>query len=138
MPDTFTIAAISDREVLALARDIASDITNTFTTAEVAEHFDVTSKRPLVSVGVRLGYLRKLGMLERQSPGTWYLTPLGERMVKSALTAPQRRALASLHEGGAWAATESLASLLGAAGVTQAAMMRRQWAHGWAQRNHTH
>ena len=137
MPGAFTIASVSDREVLALARDHA-DADGQFSTADLAAAFDLNVKHPLSNVGVRLGYLRRIGMLERDSDsGRWYLTIIGEHFAKGQLTAAQRRALESLRDGGAaWAATESLSSLLREAGDAQATMMRRQWQHGWAQRNH--
>lgn len=136
MAASFTIASVSDREVLALARDRA-DADGQFSTADLAAAFDLTVKHPLSNVGVRLGYLRRIGMLERDPEnGRWYLTVIGEKFARGGLTAVQRRALESLRdEGAAWAATESLSGLLRAAGDTQATMMRRQWQHGWAQRN---
>ena len=139
MPRSMRIADVSDREVVALAQDVAHG-NGGFTTADLAVRFgyDLESDHhPLGHVGVRLGYLRKLGMFERDETGLWYLTPLGGRFARGGLTATQRKALESLKdEGAAWAATESLARLLGGAGDTQAAMMRRQWQHGWAQRNY--
>ncbi|MFL5861136.1 MAG: hypothetical protein ACJ780_10185 [Solirubrobacteraceae bacterium] len=136
---SFRLADFSDRELLALMRDVGGE-EGVCSTRDIAEAADVGTKHPLTNVGVRLGYLRRIGMLERD-PETrkWYLTPLGERFVRGKLTPGQRRALEALRdEGAAWAATESLARLLGDADTAQATMMRRQWQHGWAQRNHRH
>ena len=49
-------------------------------TADVADLAGLKTKRPLVNVGVRLGYLRKIGMVERD-PAThgWFLTATGGR-----------------------------------------------------------
>lgn len=135
-PRSMKLADVNDRETLALAVDV-SDGDGTFTTGELAAAFALDTKHPLTNVGVRLGYLKKIGMLERDDHSRWYLTPLGERFVNGGLTAAQRRALDTLKsEGAAWAATESLSSLLREAGDTQATMMRRSWQHGWAQRNY--
>jgi hypothetical protein len=128
---------VADREVLALIQD-ASDGDGQASTAAVAALIALDSKYPLTNVGVRLGYLRRIGMLERDSETMgWYLTPLGARFVRGKLTAAQQRALEALKdEGSAWAATESLSRLLGDASQAQATMMRRQWQHGWAQRSY--
>lgn len=135
-PRSMKLADVDDRETLALARDIANG-DGTFTTAELAAAFALDTKHPLSNVGIRLGYLKRIGMLERDENRRWYLTPVGERFVNGGLTAAQRRALDTLKdEGAAWAATESLSKLLSSAGDTQATMMRRQWQHGWAQRNY--
>jgi hypothetical protein len=133
----FDLSTVSDRELLALLQDV-SDADGTASTLDVAQAADLETDHPLSNVGVRLGYLRKIGMLARDSETKrWYMTPVGDRFVRGRLTAAQRRALEALRdEGAAWAATESLSRLLGGAGDAQATMMRRQWQHGWAQRNH--
>jgi hypothetical protein len=131
----FRLADVSDRELLALLKDVA-DSDGTASTSEVAAVADLESEHPLTNVGVRLGYLRKIGMLERDEDMRWFLTTVGERFVGGKLTTAQRKALEALRdEGSAWQATEALSSLLGKASYTQATMMRRQWQHGWAQRN---
>jgi hypothetical protein len=133
---SFRLAEVSDRELLALLRDVSDD-DGMASTADVAAAADLDVKHPLSNVGVRLGYLRKIGMLDRHSDTQrWYLTTLGERFVRGQLTPAQRRALEALRDGSAWAATESLSRLLGDASLAQATMMRRQWQHGWAKRNH--
>lgn len=131
------LADFSDRELLALMQDVG-DGDGSVSTADLATALDLKTKHPLTNVGVRLGYLRKIGMLERDTESMrWYLTPLGVRFARGHLTAPQRRALEALRdEGAAWAATESLASLLGGASEAQATMMRRQWQYGWARRSY--
>lgn len=132
---SFNNAAISDRELLALVLD-ALGADGQATTSEVADRVALQADRPLISVGTRLAYLRRVGMLERD-PNTrgWFLTPAGESLVAGRLTAAARRALADLDGGAAWAATEALAALLRDARSDQATMMRRQWQHGWLQRN---
>lgn len=137
MPRSMKLADVGDREVLALCQDISGP-EGDFSTADFAAAVDMAVKHPLSNVGVRLGYLRRIGMIERD-PATkrWYLTPLGTVYVRGRLTAAQSRALEALRdEGSAWAATEQLSRLLQDAGEAQATMMRRQWQHGWAQRNH--
>lgn len=132
---SFRLAEVSDRELLALLRDVA-DSDGTASTLDVAAAADLETEHPLTNVGVRLGYLRKIGMLERDDDMRWYLTTVGARFVGGKLTAAQKRALEALRdEGSAWQATEALSSLLGDASYTQATMMRRQWQHGWARRN---
>lgn len=131
------ITDVSDREVLAILRD-ATNGDGQASTLDIATRFDYNTEsgHPLTNVGVRLGYLRKIGMIERDADTRgWYLTQLGERFVRGKLTAGQQRALDALRdEGAAWAATESLSRLLGEASDAQRTMMRRQWQHGWAQR----
>jgi len=135
MPRSMRLQDVSDREFLALAHDTTNG-DGQFSTAELAEAFGMDTKHPLTNVGVRLGYLRRIGMLERDlTTMGWYLTVIGERFVKGGLTKAQRTALDALKtEGAAWAATESLARLLSDTSATQATMMRRQWQYGWAQR----
>lgn len=137
MPRSMRLADFSDRELLALMQDVG-DGDGSVSTADLATALDLKTKHPLTNVGVRLGYLRKIGMLERDTESQrWYMTPLGERFVHGHLTAAQRRALDAVRdEGSAWAATESLASLLGGASEAQATMMRRQWQYGWARRSY--
>lgn len=137
MPRSMKLDDVSDREVLALLRDVA-DADGTVSTLDIATAMDLETKHPLSNVGVRLGYLRRIGLLARD-PDTkrWYLTSVGSQFVAGRLSATQQRALESLKsEGAAWAATESLSRLLKDAGDSQATMMRRQWQHGWAQRNY--
>ena len=137
MPRSMKLDDVSDREVLALLRDVA-DVDGTVSTLDIATAMDLETKHPLSNVGVRLGYLRRIGLLARD-PDTkrWYLTSVGSQFVAGRLSATQQRALESLKsEGAAWAATESLSRLLKDAGDSQATMMRRQWQHGWAQRNY--
>jgi hypothetical protein len=136
MPRThFRLADASDRELLALLQD-AADNDGQASTADVADLTGLKSKRPLVNVGVRLGYLRTIGLVERD-PETrgWYLTATGESLVAGRLSAAARRALDDLDGGAAWAATEQLGELLRIAGVQQATLMRRQWQHSWLRRN---
>lgn len=136
-PRSMKLADVSDREVLALLRDVA-DGDGTVSTLDLATAMDLGTKHPLSNTGVRLAYLRRIGMVQRD-PDTkrWYLTQLGSQYVAGRLSATQQRALESLRsEGAAWAATESLSRLLRDAGDSQATMMRRQWQHGWAQRNY--
>lgn len=136
-PRSMKLDDVSDREVLALLRDVA-DADGMVTTLDMATAMDLGTKHPLSNVGVRLAYLRRIGMLERDPDNKkWYLTSIGQQYVAGRLSATQQRALESLRtEGAAWAATESLSALLKEAGDAQATMMRRQWQHGWAQRNY--
>lgn len=131
----FTLREASDRELLAYLQD-AADADGQASTFAIADLADLKAKRPLVNVGVRLGYLRRVGLVERD-PDTrgWYLTAIGETFVAGRLPAAARRALDHLDGGAAWAATEQLGELLRAAGPEQATMMRRQWQHSWLRRN---
>ena len=81
MPRThFALADASDRELLALLLDAAGR-EGQASTADVADLAGLKSKRPLVNVGVRLGYLRKIGLVERDpetrgyAPATWATFP---------------------------------------------------------------
>lgn len=132
---SFALRDASDRELLALLQD-ATDRDGQASTRAIADRANLQSRRPLVNVGVRLGYLRRIGMLERD-PETagWYLTPAGESFVAGRLSAAARRALDDLDGGAAWAATEQLGELLRLAGPEQATLMRRQWQHSWLRRN---
>jgi hypothetical protein len=136
-PRSMKLDDVSDREVLALLADVA-DGDGTASTLDLATAMDLGTKHPLSNVGVRLAYLRRIKMVDRE-PTTkrWFLTSMGLQYVAGRLSATQQRALESLKsEGAAWAATESLSRLLKDAGDSQATMMRRQWQHGWAQRNY--
>lgn len=133
--DAFRLNEVSDRELLALLSD-AAGLDGQASTDDVVKLAGLTTKHPKTNVGVRLGYMRKIGMLARdEETHGWYLTPLGERFVSGRLTKAQRSALETLNEGSAWVATEQLSALLREAGAEQATMMRRQWQHGWLQRN---
>lgn len=137
MPRSMKLDDVSDREVLAMLQDVA-DGDGMASTLDMATAMDLDTKHPLSNVGVRLAYLRRIEMVQRD-PDTkrWYLTSMGTQYVAGRLSATQTRALESLKsEGAAWAATESLSRLLKDAGDSQATMMRRQWQHGWAQRNY--
>src|ERR1700749_4815223 len=130
----YTIADASDRELAAIVHQVAGS-DGQATTRDIADEGGLATKHPLTNVGVRLGYLRKIGILDRD-PETrgWFLPPIGERFMSGQLTAAQRRALAALSEGSSVAATEALAALLAEANQVQQTMMRRQWQHGWANR----
>jgi hypothetical protein len=135
MPGHFSIADASDRELLALLHQVA-DNEGRASTEEIADEAGLHHQYRLVSVGIRLGYLRRQGLLEREhDTRLWYLTAMGESFVAGRLPAAARRALEDLDGGAAWAATEQLGALLREAGPAQAALMRRQWQHSWLRRN---
>jgi hypothetical protein len=134
MPSRLAIADYSDRELLAKLLD-AADSDGQATTRQVADAVGMESAHPLTNVGVRLGYLRKIGLLERDyETHGWYLTPVGMSFVRGRLSAAQQRALDALTEENSWLATGTIANMLRSAGSQQAILMRRQWQHGWANR----
>ena len=136
MAESMRLEDYSDREFLATLRDVL-DGNGQASTQDVVDRVGLTSKRPRSNVGVRLGYMKRIGLVARDDEThRWFLTPVGERFVAGRLTKAQENAIAALNEGSAWLATGQLASLLRDAGDQQATLMRRQWQHGWLQRNH--
>lgn len=137
MPRSLRLADFSDRELLALIVDLADSDLGGVSTAALAEVIRPDVKYPLTSVGIRLGYLKRLGLLTRDTvTRQWHLTMVGYQFTRGRLTAAQNRAIGALDDpGAAWVATEALSALLADAGPEQATLMRRQWTHGWAQRN---
>jgi hypothetical protein len=124
----------SDRELLFVVDDAADD-EGWASTADVAEALNLASEHPKMNAGIRLGYLRRLGVLERH-PDTklWRLTTLGEHVRGGRLDPAVLAALEGLSDEQVLVATTTLAKHLVAAGPESATLMRREWTHGMAQR----
>lgn len=102
---------ITDRELLYILNDVA-DEEGYATTEEIAERLGLTAKNknPNTNVGVRLGYMRRIGLLirdrvvetdpevGRKSFWAWKLTEAGEGFMSGRLSNPQRAVVESLKE----------------------------------------
>jgi len=127
----------SDRELLMLIVDLR-DERGVCTSTQIAEALDPDAKHPTQCVGIRLGWMRRYGVVEyvqqNGHPAGWCLTSSGERMAHAGLKGTARRLLESLPpEQGAEAAM-MLGDLYRRLGYTESIMLRRGWQHASGRR----
>lgn len=126
----------SDRELLALMIDLR-DASGVVTSQQIAEALDPDAASPVQCVGIRLGWMRRYGVVEWASDGVlgWQLTDKGERVANGQLKAAQQQALESLGPEQGLDAALMLGSLYRRLEYTEATMLRRGWQHGSGRKN---
>ena len=102
-------------------------------TEELADEIGLIGDHRNQNVGVRLGWMRRYGCVERNmQPGDphrldWRLTELGEQLIASGLRASQLRMFSDMDEGQLWEASRVVGDFLPGMSNAGYHMMRRQW-----------
>jgi hypothetical protein len=132
---SLALAELSDRELLLLIVDLR-DENGVVTTQQIAEKLDLSTARPKNSVGIRLAWMRRYGVVAYapEGPG-WVLTDVGERVAGGQLKNGQVSTIGGLlPEQGLDAAIE-LGRMYRRIGVSEAHMLRRGWQYGSGRRS---
>jgi hypothetical protein len=119
----------SDRELLALIVDLRNP-KGVVTSLEIAEQLDPDAENPVSCVGIRLGWLRRYGVVERVDDGDgpgWRLTSKGEQVAHAGLRRTLENALDTLPPEQGMEAALMLGRLYQRSGFTEATMIRRGW-----------
>lgn len=107
---------------------------STVTTEELAEAIGL-GRDHNSNVGVRLAWMRRLGMLKRDAKsGLWRLSGAGERIVEARLRAAALDELQALPEEAMVATMASVVSRYRLLDSTTAAMLRREFMFGTQRR----
>lgn len=129
-----TILDMSDRELLLIVMEEAEADPHGFAdTASIAERLGLGVKHPNNSTGVRLGYLRRIGAVEKDpesEPGLtrWAVTRKGQSMATGQIRAAAQKQLDSMGE-------EQMMLMARFVGLrarkvdTASKLIRREWRH---------
>jgi hypothetical protein len=127
------LTEFEDIELMFKVVDSADPETGVATAQAIAENIGLDDKDPQRNVGARLAWLRRYGVVDKNSKG-WYVNEIGEQLMRGELTAAQKQAFAQLSQPRTLAAARRLSQVLAEAGPEAAVMMHRQWRYGLAQR----
>lgn len=134
MPRTrLTLYDYSDRELLLMMRDHGNGDGGWVNSADLAEALQIEAKHPGQHVGVRLGWLRRFGAVERREvkgESFWRPTRMGEALASGNLNNQQSKALEGLDVEQLLITTRILTQRYNRAGDTAAHLMRREWQAG--------
>lgn len=125
-----TLYDYSDIELLHMMLDEA-DPEGWVGVHDLAEALAIDAKHPAQHVGVRLGWMRRYGAVERHpDEPSWRPTAMGRALVLSGIDGDQRAALEGLTSEQMLALTRMLAGRYRRVGETAAHLMRREWRYG--------
>lgn len=134
-----TLYDFSDEEFLAVLQDQADGSGWAFT-SDIAQSIKIDTKHPNNNVGIRLGWLKKYGVVERDervgSPtkGAWRLTRVGEAVVNASFTTAQKNAMKNLGTEQIWEAAKTITDRYVVANAATASLVRRQFLLGHHRR----
>jgi hypothetical protein len=126
----------SDRELL-FALEEFSDDEGLATSQAISDGLGFEpipgTRHPHQSIAVRLGWLRRYGVVHRDKAG-WGLTDVGYRLMHGTLRASERRVLDNLDGDRLYAVMQEIGSHMLTTGDEAATMVHRSWRHSMAQR----
>lgn len=118
----------SDKELLAIVADNVGD-DGWAKTADVRDTLGLPKDRGSQSVGVRLAWLKRYGIVEGGAR-KWRLTPIGEVFLNGQLPDAIKRQVGELEPGQLHAVTRLLARRQKRAAKPVGHMIRREWVYG--------
>jgi hypothetical protein len=138
---SLTILDYSDRELLLIVMEEAEADADGFAhTHDIAARLGLDVKHPNNSTGVRLGYLKRIGAVEKADPhdfqeswegSKWTVTPIGRMMATGQLKSAARKQLESMGPEGMMLLTRFAAQRVREApNETVARLVQREWRHG--------
>ena len=127
------LTEFEDIELMFVVADSADPETGVASSQAIADNLGIKDKDPTRNVGARLAWLRRYGVVDKNTKG-WYVNETGEQLMRGELTAAQKQAFAQLSQPRTLAAARRLSQVLQEAGPEAAALMHRQWRYGLAQR----
>lgn len=140
MPSNLTLAVFKDRDLL-FALERVANAEGLATAEEIAESIGIDHERPTQCVAMRLGWLRRFGVVDRRKETDdlgrhlWHLSDKGFTLIHpTKLSSAAQKALNSLDEGQRVAVTELVASQMRHASREGIHLSRRAFKHhigGW-------
>lgn len=130
---SLTLWDYSDRELLFIVHDEQKDINEGYAfTDDVAETLGIEGDHPTTSVGIRLSWLARYGVIEKhpKKEKLWCVSPDGDAIRTGQLTVAQNNALSRGGSGGLVLVTRLLAHRYGEQEEFAGHMMRREWMRG--------
>lgn len=135
-PASLRLGDLSDRELL-WAYDRAAGESGA-TAQEVADEMGLNGNSGQ-SVAIRFGWLRRLGVMDKDSSGLWVPTSVGEEIIAAQLKKAQERQLEGMNDAQRYAETMVLTQRFASMNNRVVGdMMRRQLTHGMAQYRRRH
>lgn len=138
--DSLRLEDFHDFELLYILEDVIGP-DGYATSADVAESIGIEGEHPVSSVGIRLGWMIRYGVVEkdetRSGPARWRLTRTGDEVLHPKnLPAAAEKALAALTDGQRVAVTDQVMRQLRESGSSRQAkhLARRSYKHnlgGW-------
>lgn len=119
----------SDRELLSILAEV-SDEEGWASTSEVADVVGLDHQNPNNCVGVRFGWLRKYGALERNTRGKWRMTTLGFALMRGELNSAQERVLDTLDNTQMLSLISTVSRRWMRLDPTSSTLVKREWQHG--------
>lgn len=133
--ERLTLYDFSDMEFLHVLLDLAT-ADGWVTTTELAEALRLDVKHPNQNVGVRLGWLKRLGVVERdeephsETRWAWRLTEEGQAVMDARLRKREENLLEGLAPEMMVEITNYLTARYHRVGEATANLIRRQWLNG--------
>jgi hypothetical protein len=125
-----TLLDYSDRELLNLMMDEAGE-DGWASVHDLAVAIGIDAKHPGQHVGIRLGWMRRYGAVERQNGAPmWRPTPMGRALARGDLSEDQREVIEGLTSEQMLTLTRTLTTRYRRVGDTAAHLMRREWQYG--------
>lgn len=137
MPASLRLEDFSDHDLL-YALERVEDEEGNATAQEIAEGIGIDHEHPTQCVGIRLGWLKRMGIVDRKEEkhvGLWHLTDKGYALIHpNRLSPAAQKALDLLDEGQRLLVTEAVASQMRRTSREGVHLSRRAWKHhvgGW-------
>ncbi|HSV08583.1 MAG TPA: hypothetical protein VLI07_18850 [Candidatus Binatus sp.] len=138
-PHSLKLIEFSDRELMNIVLDVEPEH-GWVTTEECAVAMGLDHIHANNCVGVRFGWMRRYGVLERQTDSTkehfgeWRLTSAGRKIALGNLSKEERALLSRISTDKLMVATGELTKRYHGSNGVAAQMMRRAWINGTAPR----
>ena len=131
MPARLRLYDFSDRELLLLMLDEADPVDGYVSVHDLAVAIGIDAEHPGRHVGIRLGWMRRYGAVERQdSAPRWRPTPMGQALARGDLDETQKEVLEGLTAQQMLTLTRNLTTRYRRVGDTARHLMRREWMYG--------
>lgn len=129
--NSLTLEDYADKELLLVVADVAADDPKGWArTPDIAEKLGISGDKANNSVGIRLAWLRRFGVMDHQPPKRWRLAPFGEVFLNGALPVQDERRLAEMRPEQWLTLTRWLSQRYHEGGAPTGHLMRREWTRG--------
>jgi hypothetical protein len=135
MPASLRLLDYSDRELLALVRDL-QDEEGWTSTESLLNRLKLDHENPAQCVATRMGWMGRYGAVEKSDKGGKYrLSPIGEVMVSGKLTKTTEKVLDGIKPDQMLLVTRWLGERQRNSEDTAKSLIRREWTYSTASRN---
>jgi hypothetical protein len=127
---SLTLYDYADRELAGVIRDVAGPDGWAWT-PDISKQLGIDNKRRNQCVGIRLGWLKKYGVVEyHEKGGRWRLSAIGEVFLNGDLDAQQEELLDEVEPEQMLMVTRWMTRRWRKASKTEAHLVRREWMRG--------